>query len=207
MAKDYAKGQFKASPPKKRKGKKGASFRTAPHQKKSQKTVLLFAGFLLVGILLGIFIAILAYLDHHKATLALEKKNHETEKSLVSHKTAVKPKPANPPKPHFDFYTILPNKTVDENDTQQNTTAKPQDIEYILQVASVKNFQDADRLRAQLLLLGYEVFITKSNTGKITWHRVNLGPFDTLKAAEHKQDSLRKNHVNSILLKRSKNTA
>lgn len=174
--------------------------------------MLLFGGFLFVGILAGLFIAGLGYLSHHKSThqniASLKTSTNTTANTdttaIKTHSKATKKLEKKAPHPHYDFYTILPSRKIDSPDNSTEATKAALQEEYILQVASVNKFQDADRLRAQLLLLGFEVFINKSRSGNMTWHRVNIGPFKSLKEAEQKQDALRKNEINSMLLKRSK---
>lgn len=218
MAKDYARGSYSSHKSKKRKPKTTAqqSSKRKSHKKSGRtflRPALLFSGFLFVGILVGLFIAGLTYLSHHKAshiasattmTTPTKSTQEQLKKTALTHKKATTQSAVA--KPHFDFYTILPNQKVENPTKDESLQTQPQE-EYILQVASVKDFQDADRLRAQLLLLGYEVFINKSLSGKIAWHRVNVGPYKTLKDAEKKQDDLRNNQINSLLLKRSKNHA
>lgn len=206
MARDYARPtrSRKASQQKTRRpAKKESSRKTKKNQPRS-RPIILFAAFLLVGVLAGLLIAGLAFISHHKIDHA---KKAESQKTQVTQNK--KPPPKTPSKPHFDFYTILPNKKVDNPKAaanNQNANAE-EPVEYLLQVASVKSFQDADRLKAQLTLLGYTVFITKSKSGNTEWHRVNVGPYSSLKKAESKQDELRQNEINSLLLKNAKHSA
>ena len=127
-----------------------------------------------------------------------------------------------PPKPKFEFYTLLPEMEVvvpDEDlpapgpasaessattesgaaDTEApgGTTAeadKQKDSEtalapghYILQVASFRSMNDADSLKAQLTLLGFQPVVqTVAINSDEKWHRVRIGPYadrDALEAA------------------------
>jgi len=203
MAKDYAKGTFSASRASKRSRSKTST--TNPKIKNntnlSRPKMVLIGGFLLAGTLLGLFIAGLLYLSQHKGHHNVTKQQGTTPHHLghLIHKAKHK----QTQKAHFDFYTILQNKKV--NNPQQKKPAQvavKDDAQFILQVASVKKTKDAERLRAQLILLGYHVYISKSHAGKIAWHRVNIGPFKTLEEAQHKKNGLKKSHINSLLLKR-----
>lgn len=113
-----------------------------------------------------------------------------------------------PAKPHFDFYTILPEiesvlpERFDKGEKpgKKPATAKPERPEvasvrdtgvvYVLQAASYANIEDADRLKARLVLNGLETHIEKvSIEGKGTFFRVRLGPYakvDDLDAAYQK---------------------
>lgn len=202
MARDYARGSYNQKKGKKRRKNSSRKVSRSKQKNTSGRRLFLFAGILITGVLIGLFIAGLSYLNHHKShSNSVNKETNIHTVHTQSHHTRHK-KVAN--KPHFDFYTILQNKSVEtpENTKQEIKNSKQQDMQYILQVASVRNPKDADRLRAQLILLGYQVFITQSHAGKIAWHRVNIGPFKTLDEAEHRQDELRKNKINSLLLKR-----
>lgn len=113
-----------------------------------------------------------------------------------------------PAKPHFDFYTILPEiETVlperfdkGEKAVKKTASVKPEQPEaaaareavvvYVLQAASYANMEDADRLKARLVLNGLEAHIEKvSIEGKGQFFRVRLGPYarvDDLDAAYQK---------------------
>ena len=120
-----------------------------------------------------------------------------------------------PPKPKFEFYTLLPEMEVvvpdedlaapaparaESSDTVETPTSAaveddaPGDPEpalksghYILQVASFKSMRDADGLKAQLILLGFQPVVqTVAIDSDEKWHRVRIGPYadrDSLEAA------------------------
>jgi hypothetical protein len=99
------------------------------------------------------------------------------------------------PKPKLDFYTILPGETVlpePKGSGKKAAKSEPADagVNYILQAAAYTNSEDADRLKAKLLLNGMEPHIEKITVGdKGTYYRVRLGPYnnlDTLDAANAK---------------------
>lgn len=79
-----------------------------------------------------------------------------------------------------------------ENQTKQG---------YALQVASTKNFADADNLKAQLTMLGFDVSIQKYTINGQTWNRVYAGFYQSRDVAIKKQNVLKTNHVSSILVK------
>ena len=56
--------------------------------------------------------------------------------------------------------------------------------EYRVQVGSFRERREADRLRAELALGGFESSIQTMDTANGTWHRVMLGPFRGRAAAE-----------------------
>ena len=120
-----------------------------------------------------------------------------------------------PAKPKFEFYTLLPEMEVvvpDEDlaapgpapaesstTTESPTSAATEDDapgdtdpalksgHYVLQVASFRSIKDADGLKAQLTLLGFQPVVqTVAINSDEKWHRVRIGPYadrDSLEAA------------------------
>ncbi len=74
---------------------------------------------------------------------------------------------------------------------------------FVLQVASVKDYADADRYKAQLSMLGFDVNIQKYLFNGQTWYRVNIGPFASRQTALDQQQRLKENGVKSILVKQA----
>lgn len=110
-----------------------------------------------------------------------------------------KPEADRLPKPKLDFYTILPGETVlpePKSGSKKTAKTEPADagVNYILQAAAFTNSEDADRLKAQLVLNGMEPHIEKIIVGdKGTYYRVRLGPYsslNTLDAANAKLSGL-----------------
>ena len=123
---------------------------------------------------------------------------------------------ATPPaKPKFEFYTLLPEMEVVipdedlaapgpapaessgtakaptsaavEDDASGETDPALKSGHYILQVASFRSMKDADGLKAQLTLLGFQPVVqTVAINSDEKWHRVRIGPYadrDSLEAA------------------------
>ena len=70
--------------------------------------------------------------------------------------------------PRFDFYTVLPNQELDLNSgiepaSLENT--EPDQTQYILQVGSFRQQDDADRRRGELALLSLEATIESGDSG------------------------------------------
>lgn len=112
------------------------------------------------------------------------------------------------PKPRFDFYQLLKESEVVVNPEpipkQETAAGEAEKIEYILQVGSFKNPSDADRLRAQLILLNLDARIeTVKVRNAETWHRVLVGPFPTHATMAKARGTLSSNQLDSLLLKRS----
>jgi cell division protein FtsN len=129
------------------------------------------------------------------------------------------PRAAEAPRPRFDFYTILPEMEVvipEGSVAPAPTPAVPAAIPaptraelpaaetpggYILQAGSFRSAADADGLKAQLALLGYEAAVQRVSINQDTYHRVRLGPFADVEAANAARARLGKSGVSTILLR------
>ena len=115
----------------------------------------------------------------------------------------------NTPKPRFDFYkllqeseTIVPASETNQADKPLETTSN---IEYIIQVGSFPKAEDADKLRAQLILLNLDARVERVEIRKgEVWHRVLVGPFATQNALTSARAQLVKNEYNALVIKRDK---
>lgn len=99
--------------------------------------------------------------------------------------------PAAPPvKPKLDFYTVLPEvETVLPERGARPARSRPdapdESVRYVLQAGSFARFEEADELKARLALQGLQARIQKVTIeGKGEFHRVRLGPYDTLEALD-----------------------
>lgn len=72
---------------------------------------------------------------------------------------------------------------------------------YLLQVGSFTQPEEADRLRAQLLLLGLQASVQKIPREGQTWHRVQVGPFSSQEQLNTARRSMSQQQIESIVLK------
>lgn len=106
----------------------------------------------------------------------------------------------------FDFFTLLPEREVivpDDTPSVKAVTntqpppvspkeerpALPKGEKYILQAGSFRQAADADRRRAQILMLGLDAKVEAVEANGDRWHRVYVGPFtshNTLSGARAK---------------------
>ena len=130
----------------------------------------------IAGLFSGVFLSFLLYLGTLPPTI-----------DPATQATAGDNVPAKnePPKPRFDFYTLLPEQSV-ERPTAPIDKGVPQSVKstknaefYLLQTGSFKQREDADRRRAELILLGLEPNIEETNGDNGRWYRVYLGPFQS----------------------------
>ncbi len=145
--------------------------------------------------------------------------------------------PPAPPKPRFDFYTLLPEMEVIVPDeevapppapavhrpaaagkpAEQHAPVRPAATPaatpapakaampaetYLLQVGSFRNGEQAERLKAELALLGLETSIQKVTIdNKDTYHRVRVGPFRDTGSLNNARSKLAKQGIESRVIK------
>lgn len=166
------------------------------------------SGFLWVVtiILIAVLVAVLWYLEQsHPKQIS--------EKRIVPNKTSANKQP------QFEFYTILPRNTSSPSSTQQpisSTASLPilthistpiaqsphqnPAIQYVLQLADVEKFTQADALKANFILDGYSVQTQKiMRNGKLIYH-LTLGPYFSLSTAQAAQKALQHHGVKTILV-------
>jgi cell division protein FtsN len=122
---------------------------------------------------------------------------------------AVPSEPGNEPGPEsrFDFYDVLPQFEVVipevESEPRADTAARPVDEpgHYVLQVGSFRALADADRMRANLALLGIESRVQRVTIDTDVFHRVRIGPIDELDELNRIRRQLREAHFESMLMK------
>ena len=161
---------------------------------------------LFTGIVSGLFIAFLIYLSTlqpgERAT-ALNTKNTEQELTRHIKEQAERMREGKETlkKPTFEFYQRLPQMTVETPKPAVKASTEKSSKSYILQAGSFQSFQDADSLKAQLIMQGLDVQIqsVKDQQGK-SWHRVQVGPYNTNNSLSKAQDILANNNIPSILI-------
>lgn len=139
------------------------------------------------------------------------------------------PKPANVqaklPKPKFEFYTLLTQEesvtpaishavpaesrpsapkemTAVKQAAPVKTERKENKENYVVQIASFNKKQDAERMKASLILKGFNVAIVSVKRQNMEWFRVMMGPFPNRIEAEKAQvDVARSERVMGLIRK------
>ncbi len=177
------------------------------------------------GLLVGLFAAGLAWLKLELPAKGTATTQPSRVEELRQAPAPVKEEKSLPPKPRFDFYTILPEMEVvvpdpveeappakapvvegrpamvKEPDTPPSVATAPATA-YILQMGSFRRHEDADRLKASLALIGIEAEIQRVNVnnGDI-YFRVRSGPYRNPKQINELRSRLQQNKINSLLIK------
>lgn len=183
---------------------------------------------LLSGLAIGLFVAFIIYLDKQPENdnnfgtaiqLELEKLKNKKNKITEKETTVITKQDKEKKEPKFNFYTILPELEVliPEDETRPpDTSPEPTNVntkakaktntnktssarkQYILQVGSFQNLQDAEKLKANLAFLGLAAEVQHVTVNNQAWHRVRTGPYQNKEQLYQNQRLLKKNDINAI---------
>ncbi len=150
------------------------------------------------GALTGVFLSFLVYLG----TLPPADPGKPAERAAAAPESAT-------PQPRYDFYTMLPEQSM-ESDYQApaeerepaRAASQPASTYFLLQAGSFRQREDADRRRAELILLGLEPTIQENSSDTGRWFRVYLGPFDTHAKMSRARGLTAGQGIDTLLLKR-----
>jgi cell division septation protein DedD len=154
----------------------------------------------LAGVLTGVFLSFLVYLGTlpNPADPALD--------------TGSSPPAAEIPKPRFDFYTLLPKQTLDEEkkpdavepaaDVSKPPAASSAPEPFLLQAGAFRQRDDAERRRAELVLLGLTPKLEEISNANGRWFRVYVGPFDSHESMNKARGLMANQNIDTVLLKR-----
>lgn len=103
----------------------------------------------------------------------------------------------------FEFYTRLPEMEVpvDSGQEEQRDISESRDYLYMLQVGSFNQRKDAERLKAELALLGEIAHIENVTVNQRSMHRVRLGPFKSARKLSAVKNRLATLDVPTMALK------
>ncbi|UAW98177.1 SPOR domain-containing protein [Halopseudomonas nanhaiensis] len=158
------------------------------------------------GLVIGLFVAFLFQLEPGRETV-----KREAVPPKPAQQAPRQPKPAEQ-QPRYDFYTLLPESEVIVPETavpeQAPEAPAPSDpaatepaTRYFLQAGSFRQRADADRVRAQIIMLGLDVQLENAKLGNgETWYRVQVGPFQDRNSLGDAQKTLAGNGFDNLLL-------
>ena len=183
------------------------------HRRKSKKKSKPARGWLwfVAGLLIGVAGTLFAeFQEYFSAQGVVEAVRDATRRDApkASAGSAKKETASKTKRPRFEFYTMLPEMevAVPEHELTRagaSTARQPEnDVTYVLQAGSFRKFSQADRLKAELALIGMPVAIqTVSIEGGSKWHRVRVGPFTSLQALNEARSELQSNGLKVMVLK------
>lgn len=106
----------------------------------------------------------------------------------------------------WNFYDIFPKSEVPLVDGYESpapsSAAQPAAAHsYLLQAGSFRKADDADALRAELILLGMNAFVRRIENDGNTWHRVLVGPIESDLELTRQRRKLAEANIASIALR------
>jgi cell division protein FtsN len=186
---------------------------------------------LLVGFLLGVATTGIAWVKLGPAELRAlgESIQHIGQKPQPPARNDKEAAPPAVPKPRFDFYSVLPEMEVLVPDEEVERRTKPgvpaaavpqaaapqpatlppspavtigADETLLLQVGAFKRSADADKLKAQLALLGIEAQVQNvSIDNKDAFYRVRVGPYRNVAKLKEVKDRLKQGGIDSVVVR------
>jgi cell division protein FtsN len=172
---------------------------------------------MLFGLGLGLIVAIGVYLRSPGGSDIIE--TRATAAALPTISRAAPPAPTQAKEPpqqraaggenRFDFYEVLPQFEVvvpdDNGSAAAPVTTRPRPAaapgSFLLQAGSFSAAADADRLKANLALLGFESHVQRVTIEDDVFNRVRIGPITDLDTAKRTQRRLRDAGIDALLMK------
>lgn len=200
MAQDFAKKRGSGSERKKPPARKKAAPRKPNRKSEPATSGWRWYG---AGVITGVFLCFLVYLGAQPSSPGGQSRPPGTENGSSGNIEAV-------PEASFDFYRLLPEQSIEvevevEPASVDEVQARaPASSEYyLLQAGSFRQREDADRRRAELLLLGLQPRVEEASGDNGRWFRVYLGPFDSRSAMSRARSLTADQGIDTLLLKRS----
>lgn len=159
----------------------------------------------LAGLLLGLFIMGLVWLKLETPERAREwigGKPDDPPRTAPRKEEVTRPQIPEY-KPRYQFYDELRRKEVviPEEQLEARETADPT-AQYLVQVGSFARPEDADRLQAELALLGIETRVSKARLeGGRVRYRVQAGPYLGRSALDRARRRLKRNGYRDLLVR------
>lgn len=163
---------------------------------------------MLVGLILGAFVMGLVWLKLEPAAPDSEwvgaKPDHQPQRVQKEPEPAPEVVEVPPHKPRFEFFeklrkkeVVVPDEQLELRETKPDPTAR-----YQIQVGSFIKPSDAERVKAELALLGLEtrVYRVDIGAGKVR-HRVVAGPYLGWSALQKARKRLMANGFQQLLVK------
>lgn len=167
---------------------------------------------MLSGLAIGLFVALLVYLKDQPNRLQQVTPSIKIDGPHTGAPNREEPeiKDNEKEEPKFDFFTLLPEMEVviPEGDYRVDTTEVPSNPStstlngsYLLQAGSFRKYEQADKRKAELALMGFTADIQRVQVNDDYWHRVRVGPFDGTVELEAARQRLRDQNIQTIAVK------
>lgn len=178
---------------------------------------------LTIGLIIGLFVAFLVYLDDLDSPPSTSVERQPAGKTATgTEDRAAAEEGGDDDSPRFEFYSILPELEVvvpdasddgeeapiegapesaaDSGEGDTGTAPPPEsDGRFYLQAGSFQKAGQADRMKARISLLGLDVEIQEVNVNGEDWHRVRAGPFTDPSRLKNAQKRLRGDGIDYLV--------
>ena len=183
----------------------------SPKKKPKPKSQVPAWVWLFTGTVVGAFVMFLTYLgglpNSESTTIAAT----EAPVNLATSSNPTDRRDQAAPKPRFDFYQLLeedkvevPRNAPSPNNKPAASSAEP--IEYLMQVGSFKRTEDADRLRAELLMMNMDANIEQfKKRNNDSYYRVLVGPYPNRTKMSKDRSTLADNKIDIWVITRKTN--
>jgi cell division protein FtsN len=159
---------------------------------------------MLFGLTVGLAVAAAIYVNDRRSPEAAGPDTAPPPSAKVVEKKTPAPKDD---KTRFDFYEMLPKfeLVIPEQDLDARPDVTPAAVEtpgaYVLQAGSFSTFEDADRMKAGLALLGVSARIQKVSVDDREFHRVRIGPLEDLDELNRTREKLRAARIEVLVIR------
>ena len=158
------------------------------------------------GLMIGLSVAAAIYVKDRDAQPA-SPVSAGTAPPRGSDTTGIEVETPKKTEPRFKFYDMLPNfeVVIPEEDTVVSNDSRPEPLDtpgiYVLQAGSFSSHNDADRMKARLAMLGISSRIQKVSVDEKDYHRVRIGPVDSLDQLNTLRSQLRDAEVDIMVIR------
>lgn len=183
--------------------------RKTPTKKEVSKRPVWFFTGLIAGLFIAFLLQLYGFGVSKKPTLIAIDTPIVTQEEI-----AEEPSPKSN-RPRFEFYDVLPESELKIRETKQPTTTQnnkksrkitKKSYQYLLQAGSFSKIEDADRRKAEVLLLGTSASISKvmDNNGDPRF-RVIVGPFNERIKMAKTRNQLHSANIETLLMQKELN--
>lgn len=138
-----------------------------------------------------------------KMTSPAEATTETTTPATTSFTAASEEEPVSPPAvTQREATPKIENPAASQAPAKKPAATPQPSAPYIIAIAAFKRYQEADQLKAQLSLLGFDANITSVKSKNLRIYRVWLGPYVARNSAEKELHRLKDNHLDGVLSKK-----
>jgi cell division protein FtsN len=162
-----------------------------------------------IGLGAGLLVALVIFVSDRRARPAAEPAAPLPEKhaATATRDDAAAAAGADSGAGHFDFYEMLPKFEVvvpeKERDVRRVDAAArvEQPGVYFLQAGSYRDFNEADRVRAQLARQDISATVQRVAVDTDVWHRVRIGPIRDLAQLNRLRQQLQSADIDTLVIR------